>query len=122
MRIGARKYPDTSNFHSADGSGATTGGGSAGDARRPPTCGVSGDSDSPGPLPDDFFFSGAGAGAGAGAGGGVSAAGAAGAGVCAKADVTGNEDALRRTPNDRSRVFLGVVVIGGTFAWGWASG
>jgi hypothetical protein len=56
MRIGARKYPVTSNFHSALGSAATTGDGSAGDVTRPPTCGVSGDNDSPGPLPV-FFFS-----------------------------------------------------------------
>ena len=68
----------TSNFHSAEGSVAMTGGGSAGDVTRPPTCGASGDSDSSGAGPR--FFAGAGGGAGSAAGGGGSAIGGAAAG------------------------------------------
>jgi len=106
----------TSNFHSALGSGATTGGGSAGDETRPPTCGVSGDSDSPGPLPV-FFFSGAGAGGGGasaagGAGGGAAGGGAAGAGagVWPNAEAVASDEA-RKTSKEEDRDSLRVVII-----------
>ena len=100
----------TSNFHSALGSGATTGGGSAGDATRPPVCGVSGDSDSPGACPGLLLLGrrrrrcggrrrlqgiGGAAAAGGGEAGGAAVAGAAaGGGVCAN---TSDDDSGRTT-------------------------